>query len=262
MTSLADRTIAALRAVHDQLAAVVPTLTDDQLTGPSGASEWTVAQVLSHIGSGAEINLASYENAVTGEDAPGQDFNESVWARWDGSTPQEQAAAVLGHTAALVEFLEALSPEQRETLQVKLGFMPFPLSLAAVAGMRLHENALHLWDVEVALDPSAGLDPIATAVLVEHFVDDIGFLLGFIGKADALASPARVRFGTSDVGLVIADSVSVTGSIGDATATIHGPLEAVMRLLGGRLKPAHTPAAVRVEGNVSLDDLRRVFPGY
>ena len=41
MTSLADRTIAALRANHDTLAALVPTLTEEQLTAPSGASEWT-----------------------------------------------------------------------------------------------------------------------------------------------------------------------------------------------------------------------------
>ncbi len=32
--------------------------------------------------------------------------------------------------------------------------------------------------------------------------------------------------------------------------------------MAGRLSPEHTPAAVEVTGNVTLDDLRRVFPGY
>ena len=262
MTTLADRTIAALRAVHNQLAALVPNLTDDQLTGPSGASEWTIAQVLSHTGSGAEITLAGYQAALAGEEAPGQEYNESVWARWDGSTPQEQAAAVLGHAAAVVEFLEALSPEQRESLQIKLGFLPFPLSLAAVAGLRLQESTQHLWDVQVALDSSAALDATASEVLLEHLSGDLGFLIGFIGKADALASSARVRIGTTDHGIVVTDSVSIATPVGDATATFHGPVESVIRLMGGRLRPEFTPAEVHVEGNVTLDDLRRVFPGY
>jgi hypothetical protein len=36
----------------------------------------------------------------------------------------------------------------------------------------------------------------------------------------------------------------------------------VLRLIGGRLSPAHTPPGVEVIGDVTLDDLRAVFPGY
>ena len=36
----------------------------------------------------------------------------------------------------------------------------------------------------------------------------------------------------------------------------------VARLVSCRLTPAHTPADVRVSGAVTLEDLRRVFPGY
>ena len=46
------------------------------------------------------------------------------------------------------------------------------------------------------------------------------------------------------------------------TATFSGPLEAAIRLLSGRLKPEFTPAGVDVSGNVTLDELRKVFPGY
>src|SRR3954454_20519858 len=122
MTSLADRTIAALRATHDELAAVVPALTDDQLAGPSGASEWTLAQVLSHLGSGAEITLAGDRAALDGGPAPEQGFNEGVWDRWNAMTPQDQVPGFLEHDSLLVETLEGLSSDQRENVQVKLGF--------------------------------------------------------------------------------------------------------------------------------------------
>ena len=49
VTTLADRTIAALRATHDDLAALVHALTDEQLAAPSGASEWTVAHHVSAV---------------------------------------------------------------------------------------------------------------------------------------------------------------------------------------------------------------------
>src|ERR1700754_3467904 len=111
MTSLADRTIAALRNAHDELAGIVPGLSDEDLARTSGASEWTVSQVLSHLGSGAEIGLAGYVAAVAGEDAPGQDYNQQVWDRWNALAPQEQAAGFLEHNEAQVRWLEDLSPE-------------------------------------------------------------------------------------------------------------------------------------------------------
>lgn len=192
MRTLADRSIAALRASHDELAAVVPVLTDEQLIGPSGASEWTVAQVLSHLGSGAEIALAGYRAALDGEPAPGQSFNESVWGRWNALSPQQQAAGLVEHDANVVHTLEALSAEQRESTTMQLGFLPAPLPLASAIGMRLNETTLHSWDVRVALDPHATLGADAAEVLVDHFTGGLGFLLGFLGKADQLPEPAVI----------------------------------------------------------------------
>ena len=56
--------------------------------------------------------------------------------------------------------------------------------------------------------------------------------------------------------------MSVTGEVANPTATFVGPLEAAIRLVGGRLTAAHTPAGVEVIGDVTLDDLRKVFPGF
>jgi uncharacterized protein (TIGR03083 family) len=260
MTSLADRTITALRDLHDELAALVPTLTDAQLTGPSGASEWSVAQVLSHLGSGSEIALASYQSALTGAPAPEPDFNQGVWDRWNAMSPQDQANGFIEHDATLVDTLEALTADQRENLGIKLGFLPAPLDVASIAGMRLNEVALHSWDVRVAFDPAASLGDDAASVLMDQFSGGVGFMLGFIGKADALAHPAVVD--VNGFGLVIADGVSLTAAVSNPTAAFNGPTEAFVRLVGGRLTSKYTPAGVGVTGNVSLDDLRRVFPGF
>jgi uncharacterized protein (TIGR03083 family) len=262
MASLADRTITALRSTHDELAALVPALSDDQLTGPSGASDWTVAQVLSHLGSGAEIAHAGYRAALDGTAAPEQEFNQGVWDRWNALSPQEQASGFLEADAALLGTLEALTPDQRENLEIKLGFLPAPLPLASVAGMRLHEVAQHAWDVRVGLDPAATLDAGSADVLLEHFTGGLGFLLGFLGKAEHLSQPARVRIEGTDVVIAIDGTVSLSTPATEATAALSGGPEAAIRLLGGRLTAPYTPAGVGVAGNVTLDDLRRVFPGF
>lgn len=257
MRELVDRSVAELRVQHDELAEVVAGLTEGQLTGPSGASEWTVADVLSHLGSGAEIARYPLVAAVTGEDA-GAPSNESVWDRWNALAPAEQASSFLTSDALLVETYEALDAEQRESTQVDLGFLPQPVPLATALGMRLNEVVLHAWDVRVALDPAATLSDEAAALLVDHFEHTMTFLLGFVGKPGDVA--ARVRVG--DHTIVVEDAVRLVRGGLEPTATFEGPLEAAVRLLAGRLGPEHTPDGVRVTGDVSLDDLRGVFPGY
>jgi uncharacterized protein (TIGR03083 family) len=262
MTSLSDRTIAALRAIHDELATVVSGLSQDQLAGGSGASEWSVAQVLSHLGSGAEISLANLRSAVAGTPAPPQDFNQRVWDRWNAMSPQDQASGFLASDSELVAALEELDAEQRTALRIELGFTPEPLTVASYAGMRLNEAAEHSWDVRVSLDPNAGISTDTAELLLEHFATGLAFLLGFTAKADALGRQAVVQLDDSDYKVVIADSVRLATSAPPATAVFRGPIEAAVRLLAGRLTTEYTPATVEVTGEVTLDDLRRVFPGY
>lgn len=257
MSLLLDRAIASLQAHHDDLALLVPTLTDEQLAGPSGASEWTVAQVLSHLGSGAEISRRPIA-AASGQPFDDED-NQSVWARWDGSTPREQADGFVRHDARYLETLAALTPEQRESLSIDMGFLPAPVPLLVAVGMRLNEVAAHAWDVKVGLDPAATLDGAAAEVLFELFAGDLAFLLGFSGKADQLvgATTLAVPGGT----IAISDAVRVATGPGETTATFDGPAEAVVRLLSGRLRAPYD-AGVSVTGDVTLDELRAVFPGY
>jgi uncharacterized protein (TIGR03083 family) len=266
MTSLAGRTIAALRAEHEQLLRVAPAMSAAQLTGPSGAADWTVADVLSHLGSGAEITLADVRAARGEGEPPGPGFNQGVWDRWNAMRPEEQAARSLEANADLVAALEGFTAQQQESVRLKVGFLPQPLPLASFAGLRLHEAVHHGWDVRVGADPSATVGDDSARVLADHLTGGLSFLLGFIAQPDVLTEPAVVSIEGTPLSLVVADRAELTPAGTEAgteaTAVFGGPVESVIRLIAGRLTEEHTPPGVTVTGNVSLDDLRRVFPGF
>ncbi|MBM2623779.1 maleylpyruvate isomerase N-terminal domain-containing protein [Actinoplanes sp. LDG1-06] len=262
MTTFAAGTIAALRTEHDALAALLDKLTPEQLEGPSGASDWTVAQVFSHLGSGAEIALAGFQAHIGEGEKPGPDFNPGVWDRWNAKSPEAQAADWRESDEAFVAALEALTPEQHETITVNPGFLPEPVPLASFAGLRLNEVANHTWDIRAGLDPQAGLLPGSAALLVEHLSGGLAFLIGFIGKPDLAGDAAVVEVSGTPYRIVVGDSVAFTTTADAPTATFDGPLEAALRLLVGRLGPKFTPDGLTVTGNVSLDELRAVFPGF
>jgi uncharacterized protein (TIGR03083 family) len=257
MSQLVDRTIAVLRSEHDTLADLVRTMTDDQLATTSGAAEWTVAQVLSHLGSGAEIGRAPIARAA-GETVTAED-NQTIWARWDASAPRAQAEGFLESNGRWLDMVEALTPEQRSSLSVDLGFLPEPVPLVTALGVRLNEVANHSWDVRVAFDPHVGVDADSAAVLVELLTGPVGFLLGFLAKPAELAGPVSVAI--PGAGLVIDDAVTVVDHLEAPSATFNGPPEAFVRLISGRLKAPYDNG-VTIDGSITLDDLRRVFPGF
>ncbi|MET7776969.1 maleylpyruvate isomerase family mycothiol-dependent enzyme [Streptomyces mirabilis] len=264
MNDRADQTIDALRGGHDYLTAVVHGLATADLTRPSGASEWDVSQVLSHLGSGAEIGLASLEGALHGTGPRDGDFNKSVWARWDAMSPVERAENFVTADEALVRAYEALDPRARAVLRVDLGFLPAPVDVATVAGLRLGEFTHHTWDVEVAFDRTAVLAPAA----VEPLLDQAGLLIGFLGKVEALGG-RQVRLAVHTTaprrafGVDLVDAVALTDEPAEPDAVLSAPAEWWLRLVTGRHAVTHTPAEVTLKGDtLTLDDLRRVFPGF
>ena len=260
----ADAWIAVLRQAHDQLADFVRGLDADGLARQSACSDWDVAQVLGHLGSAAEINIATLDAALDGQDGLGPDFNQPIWDRWNALDNQAKAAGFLEHAEGLVARYEALDAATRAELRVKLSFFPAPVDVATLVRMRTSEVTHHGWDVRVAFDPTATLHPGAVDLMIDHSGD----FLAYIGKAGALGGrSATVAVETTDpdrsFGLAITEAVALTGGVPpEPDATLHLPAESWLRLTYGRLRPEHTPAAVTLTGDtVTLDDLRRVFPG-
>jgi uncharacterized protein (TIGR03083 family) len=263
MPTSADATVSALRTGHDDLLDVVRGLSPDDLRRQSVANEWDVSQVLSHLGSGAVISLAALEASLEGRPNPGTDFNKDVWARWDAMGPYERAAEFVPANTALVERYEGLDDATRESLRVDLGFLPQPIPVAAAGNFRLSEFALHSWDVRATFDPAATVRPEAVAPLQDH----VGGLLGWIAAPEALGGRSvTVAVTTSDPDRTLGLSLGEGASLGEVPAapdaTLTLPAEAWLRLLTGRLRPEHTPDGVRADGDVDLDTLRRVFPGF
>lgn len=191
MTTAADSAITALRAVHDDLAARVAGYADSDLARSSGATEWTLAQVLSHIGSGAEITRVGLEAALVGTGPAGPTFNQSVWDRWNAMTARQQAEQCVPSDAALLGAYEALDDATRRSLRIALPFLPAPVGLDVACVLRLNEAALHLWDLAVADDPSARLHPAAAPVLLDALSGPLSFLIG--SSARTAEHPASSR---------------------------------------------------------------------
>jgi len=128
--------------------------------------------------------------------------------------------------------------------------------------MRLNEAALHGWDVRVALDTDAALPASEAAIALDLLTGPLSFLLGFQAKTDILdGRQVTVRVVTTNpdrvLGLILRDKAELGDEPENADAVLTTPAEAFVRLLAGRLGPAHTPDAVTLTGDsVTLDQLR------
>jgi uncharacterized protein (TIGR03083 family) len=255
--------ITALRNSHDRLRAVVEPLSADQITGPSYAKDWSIAQVLSHLGSGAEIFGMFLAAGLAGEQPPGNEAFGPIWEAWNAKSPQDQVADGLRSDAALVEKFEALTDQQRAELRLALFGMDN--DAAGMARMRLSEHAVHTWDVAVALDPEQTIAPEAVGLLI----DGLSQLAAWTGKKGgpdrklsvATTGPEReFALATGEqVSLDAADGEAGTAEGAAGTADLRLPAEALIRLVYGRLDPDHTPPLDAKSAD--LDELRATFPG-
>jgi uncharacterized protein (TIGR03083 family) len=260
MTPTADATISALRSTHDELAAVVRDLSDEQLLAPSGASEWPVAQVLSHLGSGAEIGMGWIEAAVTRTDPPGGETYPAIWDRWNSLPPRDLVAEVVRWNARQVERFESLTDEELRTMHIVL-FGIIELDGAGLAQSRLTEHAIHTWDVAVALDPSAQVSADAVAIIV----DSLGQIVQRSYKSEG-GEPRSIHVITTDPAREFRLTLGAEPSIepwrgGEADATLRLPAEALVRLAFGRLDADHSPE-LDEESAATLDSIRAGFKGF
>ena len=258
MTSDPRALIGILRNSHNQLVGLVELLGPDQLRAQSYDDDWTIAQVLSHLGSGAEIAALNLSGALGGNGQLDQAAFPPIWDAWNNRTPEAQAADSLTWDEQHVSRLEQLTDE--ELAGIRLDFFGRQLDAAGLVRMRLSEHAMHTWDVAVASDPAATVLPAA----VPEALEQIGQLLSFVAKpaGDSFRVRLRTTSPDGDYLLDVGEPVSLSAWVDDTEVdgTIELPAEALLRLLYGRLDPEHTPAYT-AEG-IDLDRLRAAFPGF
>ncbi len=253
--------VRAVRASHDRLGAIVASLDSAGLRKQSYDTDWSIAQVLSHLGSGAEIFQLNLHAGLTGGEPPSADDFRAIWDVWNERSPDDQAAESIDANESLITRVEALSEEEIAAFRVPMFGMT--MDLAGLLRMRLSEHAVHTWDVAVALDPAARVSQDA----VELLLPGLPQMMPWLGKK--AADPAVIAVTTTDpAGTYTLDTggVTLTPGPGDAaaagTASLDLTAEALLRLIYGRLdESVVAPGEVKASG-VSLPGLRAVFPGF
>ncbi|QYN38978.1 maleylpyruvate isomerase N-terminal domain-containing protein [Pseudonocardia sp. DSM 110487] len=250
----AEPRVEALRSSVARLRGIAASMTEAELTGRAYPSEWTIADVLSHLGSGAVITGRRLDDTLAGRPTP-DDFAPGVWDTWNGKTPVAQRDDALVADADLLARFEAVTPEQRTGFSSAMG--PMTLGFTEFVGMRLNEHAFHTWDIEITRDPPATLPPQVAALVV----DNLGLVAGFTAKPTGDATVITVATTGPERGFRIelaADSATFLATTATASADLTLPAEAFSRLVYGRLDPEHTAPD---DHGPALDVLRRVFPG-
>ena len=251
-----DSPVGALRASVERLHTLASGLDDAQVASPSYCDEWSIAQVLSHLGSGAVILQRSLEDVRAGTTTP-DDFNPSVWDEWNAKSPRAQADDALVADEAVTEAIEAVDESERARLVFHLG--PMSLSFDDYVGMRLNEHAFHTWDIAAALDEGARLSDDEAALVV----DNLGRIVAFSGRPDGQERTIAIHTTDPERDFALrfsADGVELRAGEPGQQPDLELPAEAFARLVYGRLDAAHTPAFT---GDAALlDSLRAVFPGF
>ncbi|WP_433296316.1 maleylpyruvate isomerase family mycothiol-dependent enzyme [Pseudonocardia sp. CA-142604] len=259
-----DFMIATLAASHDHLDRLTADLDHDAVTASTQLPGWTVAEVLSHLGSGAEIGGHIMGRALQGSgDTVDRDTMTGIWDRWNAMNPAQQHRSRHEYDARHLQILEGLDTSQRRTVRVP--YFVGPLTVAEYAGYRLSEHAMHAWDVAVALDPEAIIEADTAAVLWARLAliagrfHDAGVRRAIAPVDVALlptdyAPASRLEIRPDGVALTPGESGSVQ---------VRGPVEALVRLVYGRLDPNRRPHDhLDIRGELSLDTLTSFFPGY
>lgn len=260
-TTRLDPWLAALHGASQRLKDAVTDLSEQALARPSFADGWSIAQVLSHLGSAAEISATLLERGIAGDTVgPRREELLPVWQRWDALSAPAQREAWQQADARHLHLLDSLDSRQRESVRVP--YFAGLLSVPVYAGYRLSEQSVHAWDIEVALDPTAAIPAPEVELLWERldlvatrFRDaDTLTRLGPGQLAVELMAPRRTLLLDLDAELHLYPCEAA-----QPAGTITGSAEAMLRLVYGRNRPQD---GITATGMITLDDLRSLFPGY
>jgi hypothetical protein len=236
----------------------------------SFCSEWKNYQVISHLGSGAEIFQRTLESALDGKEALTPEGRQAIWGYFDGLAPSEVYPQFKDRVGKLIAYLEAL-PESKhnEIVPTFAGNLPLPRALLT----RLNEMALHVWDILVKQNPQAKLNDDSAALLLPMVVDRLpnrakregldelhGRPIGF-----DISGPAGRQFRLKPGG----EQASVEDGLPtNPLFTVKMSSEAFQRMVSGRepIDKAVTAGTAQVSGDTgsmaAYPALNKIFPGY
>jgi|SRR5579871_779962 len=246
-----------LSTSQQRLATLVTGLEPADLERATSDDGWTVAEVLGHLGSQAEIFTLFVDAGLSGGEPPSNEAFTPIWDAWNAKSPDAKAADSLAADATFLEHVGSLDADDLDRLELSLFGMR--VDAARLLGMRLAEHALHSWDVEVVFDGDAVLAPDATELLV----DGLDTLVSRVGKPEdqprsiSIVTSAPDRAFTLDTGAVSLEP----GDGADGTPRLELSAEALVRLVYGRLDDRHLGTPPPKATGVGLDGLRAVFPG-
>jgi len=270
MNPAAPAWVAALRGSHERLRALVGRLAGDQLVRSAYPTDWTIAEVMAHLGAGAEVFIGRVNAVHAGVPDPGRDAYDTIRLAWSAKSPPDQAADSIMANQRLVELFEQLVGGAGAHLRFNV--VGRELDLAGLASIRLSELTVHYWDIAVVLDASATLAAPSVALLIDvtpQIVLRARWRPIEVEPLPPVSGPSRIHVVTTgparEFSLGLGEKVRLGPWPGDggphAPAELHLPAEALLRLFFGRLDPEHTPAAVTATG-IELGTLRAAFPGF
>jgi uncharacterized protein (TIGR03083 family) len=258
MTEQTRDLIASLRTLHDDLAARTLELGPEQLRERSYDTEWSVADVLSHLGSAAELALHRLRTGL--EDSP--EGNAEVWAKWNARTPEQQAVEAIAAEEEYVAALETCDDATLDGLRRQLAGLD--LEASQMLSLRVSELAMHGWDVEVVFDETAAVPAVAVPAIFGMLWMTLRF------AAQPYDGELRLRILTTDpdrdyIFELVQGEARLTPSDDPDTSALDGelqlPAEALLRLFYGRLDPRHTPPHKATDETL-LERLRAIFKGF
>ncbi|MGW0082219.1 maleylpyruvate isomerase family mycothiol-dependent enzyme [Streptomyces sp. NPDC003393] len=256
-----DPWLHALHASSTRLADTVASLSEQDLNRPSTAEGWSIAQVLSHLGSAAEISTTLLRRGIAGDTrGPSRQEVEPVWERWNALSPLAQREAWQTADARHLDLLDSLDTRQQKSVRVP--YFAGPLSVPVYAGYRLSEHSVHAWDIEAALSPEATIPHAEVELLWER----LDLVATRFRDADTLTrlAPAQLALHLTGPERTVLLDLGAELHLypcepAEPAATVTGTAETVLRLVYGRTRPTDS---IMTSGAVTRADLEALFPGF
>jgi uncharacterized protein (TIGR03083 family) len=251
------------QAAAEQLTQYLHTLSAEAWHHPSACAGWEVCDVVAHLALGATFYASTVARGVQGDTAPPAGAplpgvaNPQRAIAYRERLGDQVLATFTGRTTHFYQLLQSLSPQDWE----KPCYHPWGLRpVQALMTMRLLELAMHTWDIQSALAPTAALFPDSLPVFMERVPSLVSFLR--VQPDARRLLPLRCHFTVTGVVpsqyamRMTADQVRMEpDGVTAADVTCHCDTETFVLLMYGRL----TPQAAAAHGRLVVEGDRRLL---